>query len=102
MAVSQVNSTSNYIGLSTDTKPRAEAGSTFYETDTGSSFIIDTIGVWHATENAADILAVLAAALVQQKNTVRAIEKVGDGIERAVIELGLITGIPLEKNERLD
>jgi hypothetical protein len=54
------------------------------------------------TGNNTDILAALADALVQQENTVRAIENVGDGIERAVVELGLITGIPLEKNERLD
>lgn len=51
MTVSQINSTSNYIGLSTDTKPRVEVGSTFYETDTQRSFVINEIGAWTRSES---------------------------------------------------
>tara|TARA_S200002703_G_scaffold159912_1_gene175460 strand:- start:25764 stop:27068 length:1305 start_codon:yes stop_codon:yes gene_type:complete len=46
MTVSELNSTSNYIGLSTDTKPRAEVGSTFFETDSHITYVINEVGVW--------------------------------------------------------
>lgn len=46
MTVSKLNTTSTYIGLSTDTKPRPEVGSTFFETDTQATYIVDTVGVW--------------------------------------------------------
>jgi hypothetical protein len=40
MAVILVTTTESYIGESTDTKPSdPPAGSTFYETDTGSTYI---------------------------------------------------------------
>jgi len=35
-----------YIGLSSDTKPQDAAGGTFYETDTGQTFVFDGIGNW--------------------------------------------------------
>jgi hypothetical protein len=46
MTVSKLNSTANYIGLSTDTKPRTEAGATFYETDTKLAYTSNVEGVW--------------------------------------------------------
>lgn len=43
MTVRPINSASDYIGLSTDTKPTVNvgAGSTFYETDTKAVYIYD-------------------------------------------------------------
>jgi hypothetical protein len=39
MAVKQISGVQNFIGLSTDTKPAAPAGSTFYEYDTGLLYV---------------------------------------------------------------
>lgn len=37
-----------YVGLSTDTKPTdCNAGSTFYELDTGNSYIFDGVDTWY-------------------------------------------------------
>ena len=44
MAVLLVSRPARYVGLSSDTKPTLAAvasGSTFYETDTGASFVHD-------------------------------------------------------------
>lgn len=42
MTVVLISSTRNYVGLSSDTKPTTPtAGSTFYETDTGATYIYD-------------------------------------------------------------
>ena len=42
MTVVLISSIRNYVGLSSDTKPTAPtAGSTFYETDTGATYIYD-------------------------------------------------------------
>lgn len=38
-----------YLGSSSDAKPTASAGSSFYETDTGSAFIADGFGNWSRT-----------------------------------------------------
>jgi len=84
MTVSQVNSTSNYIGLSTDTKPRVEVGSTFYETDTGSRFIIDTIGEWHATQSHA-----LAAGYNEQ--VLAGFSAITEALERLILAVEEIT-----------
>lgn len=46
MTVKQVGrNASTYMGLSGDTKPAADVGATFYETDTGDTYIYD--GSWH-------------------------------------------------------
>ena len=36
----------SYIGLSSDAKPVGTAGSTFYETDTGSLYVFDGVDRW--------------------------------------------------------
>jgi hypothetical protein len=43
MAVKLIASIKRYLGLSGDSKPTADTpvGSTFYETDTGSTYIFD-------------------------------------------------------------
>ena len=42
MTVVLISSVRNYVGLSSDTKPASKpAGSTFYETDTGATYIYD-------------------------------------------------------------
>jgi hypothetical protein len=41
MAITVIRVASNYVGLSTDTKPTAPAGSRFYETDTGHLYVSD-------------------------------------------------------------
>jgi hypothetical protein len=45
MAVQKINAADKFIGLSTDTKPHARDGSTFYEKDTGAMYMTDDGGI---------------------------------------------------------
>lgn len=46
MPVRKLSSISDYIGLSTDIKPPAEYGATFFETDTQKQFVLNAQNEW--------------------------------------------------------
>ena len=47
MAVKPITSIRRYVGLSTDVKPTAPIGSTFFEADTGFLTVLDGDGNWN-------------------------------------------------------